>query len=153
MINKERLNIIWILFFLLIFQLLPVNYFNGIDFIFIGLIYASFYFNSRHILITGIVLLLVLYFMSRRFIAVSVLGYLVIPFIHRRIAKFLRLTLHKYILICQISLFVYILAGLASVNLINFTNVFSMLLKNLVILYLLYPVFARLNINPEPIQA
>lgn len=138
--NRERINLVSVLFFLAILQHLPIRAFTGIDFLLSGLILSGYFLNLPWVICCAAASLMLMTITSGSFQFFLVLYYLSIPALTQKISRILNLTFQKYYLLCFVFLFLYIAISLLVVGHFGLKNFFICLFKNTVSFSIIYMI-------------
>lgn len=146
--NKDKVYLISILFFLTFLQNLNIEKLWGIDFLLIGILFFGFFVNFFWLITASLVVILLNLFISGDLEFFPALSYLFLPIFAKRSTMALNLNFSRYLILCLLYLVLYVLPWSFHIGL---KNTYIIIAKNATSAFLIYLVFR--NVASRPIRA
>jgi len=130
MVDKEKISLISILFFLTLLQYLNIEQLWGIDFLLIGLFFYGYFINILWLISTTAVIVLLNLLISWQLQPTPALCYIFIPLLARRISFMFNINFSRYLVffLCFLSIYIisfYLRSGVKNFFIIYFKNLFT----------------------------
>lgn len=128
------------LFFLALFQYMPIEEFLGIDFLFLGLLFSAYFLETALVLIFALIIVILNWLITREVCLFSSVFYIFLPFLAQKIKTMLDLNFKRYFELGLVVLCVYVCVGLAGLKLLGIKNFSIFIIRNAIAAFVIYTV-------------
>lgn len=128
------------MFFLALFQYMPIEKFLGIDFLFLGLFFSAYFLKVSRVFLFAIIIVILNWLLTRQLLLFNSACYIFLPFLAYKIKATLDLNFKKYCTLGIIVFCIYICIGLAGMKLLGVKNFTIIIIRNLVASFIIYTI-------------